>query len=340
MKKPEPTARSSDVAFYYPGWIWRSDHLIKNLLLFFDGVALLVPRYMKELPGATEPEMVDPLLDRGLLHILEPEKVVDKRVTECLAEALTDIIASGALDSLENENTRFHELSYSRLGGVGDVELARMIVDELKARGLARDTEDGVSVPLHPMIHSLVLVLLAQVLVPHGERFGLALNPATDQHRVAEALREFLSLPAMPSAGNVVATDLETVGVDLGAVPIDEILSYRTEHGDAYRVYARTIRKFVRDVSLLPANDRTAALGDRIEEIRDLARDIERRSRKAWKRPTSFGLGIAGAVWTATSGDPIGAIIGGGAYLLGRSDSKPVECGAYSYVFQAAKQYS
>ena len=337
---PDPNAAPPEVAFYYPGWIWRSDGAIKNLLLFFDGVALLVPEYMKEGPGAVVPEIAEPLLDTGLLHILEPEKIVDKSATEKLAGALTDVIASGALDSLGKEHTHFHQLSYSRLGGFGDAELARMIVEELKTRGLARDTEDGVSVPLHPMVHSLVLVLLAQILVPHGRHFGLVLEPATDQPHLVEALAEVLSLPSVPSAGNVVATDLETVGVDLSHVPLDEVLSYRTEHGEDYRAYRRAIREFVRRLSLLPAGDRAKALSDRSEEIEDLARDIERRSRRAWNQPASFGLGIAGAAWSATSGDPIGLIIGVGATLLGGLDSKPVECGAYSYLFRAANQFA
>jgi hypothetical protein len=36
------------LAFYYPGWIWQDPAWLKNLLLFFDGVALLVPDYMRE----------------------------------------------------------------------------------------------------------------------------------------------------------------------------------------------------------------------------------------------------------------------------------------------------
>ena len=340
QNEPEPDAASPEVAFYYPGWIWRSDEAVKNLLLFFDGVALLVPEYMKERPGAIVPEIAEPLLDAGLLHILEPEKVVDKPATEKLVGALTDVITSGALDSLGTEHTHFRELSYSRLGGFGDAELARMIVEELKVRGLARDTEDGVSVPLHPMVHSLVLVLLAQILVPHGRQLGLVLEPATDRADLVKALTEFLSLPSVPSAGNVVATDMEIVGVDLGSVPLDEVLSYRTAHQKDYRAYRLAIRRFVRDLSLLPPRDRAAALIDRGEEIEDLARDIKRRSRKAWKQPASFGLSIAGAAWSATSGDPIGLIIGTGATLLGCVGSTPVDCGAYSYLFRVADLYA
>ncbi|HEY5989045.1 MAG TPA: hypothetical protein VIV12_22100, partial [Streptosporangiaceae bacterium] len=32
-----------EIAFYYPGPLWRSGEWVKTLLLFFDGVALLVP---------------------------------------------------------------------------------------------------------------------------------------------------------------------------------------------------------------------------------------------------------------------------------------------------------
>ena len=213
------------------------------------------------------------------------------------------------------------------------------ILEELKARGLARDSEDGVSVPLHPIVHSLVLVLLAQILVPHGRRFGLTLEPTTDRARLTAALMELLSLPTVASAGAVVATDLETVGVDLDGVPLDEVLSYRAENGNEYRAYRRAIRKFVRDLSLLSESDRVAALSDRKEEVEDLARDIMQSSTKAWKRPASFGLGIAGAAWSAASGDPIGLIISTGGTLLGGIGSKPVECGAYSYLFRAATRY-
>ena len=135
------------------------------------------------------------LREHGLLHVFEPETVVDAAATEKLATAMTDIITSGALDRLAMEGTEFAELSYSRLGGYGDRGLADMIHTELKNRGLARDTADGVSIPMHPMVRSLVLVLLAQILRPHGMRLGIELSPATDRPEIVDALKELLSLP-------------------------------------------------------------------------------------------------------------------------------------------------
>jgi hypothetical protein len=84
-----------ELAFYYPNPMWHSGDWIKNLILFFDGIALLVPTYMKRRPEEVDPAIVVGLKDHDLLHIIRPEKAVDKAATEKLAAALTNIITSG-----------------------------------------------------------------------------------------------------------------------------------------------------------------------------------------------------------------------------------------------------
>lgn len=44
-----------ELAFYYPGPVWNSGDWIKNLILFFDGIALLVPDYIKDKPDIVDP---------------------------------------------------------------------------------------------------------------------------------------------------------------------------------------------------------------------------------------------------------------------------------------------
>ena len=144
MSLTSPDTTATEVAFYYPGWIWNDFGFSKNLLLFFDGVALLVPEYMQNRVDLVDHELTVPLLDAGLLHKLKPEDLVDKAATEKLARSLADILETGALDSLASGAPRFHELSYSRLGGFGDQQLADGIIHELKARGLAGDSKDMV----------------------------------------------------------------------------------------------------------------------------------------------------------------------------------------------------
>ena len=93
----------------------------------------------------------------------------------------------------------------------------------------------------------------------------------------------------------------------------------------------------MRELSQLPTRERAGALNDRQEQIRDLAADLKQRSRKAWKKPASFALSIAGAAWTVRTGDPIGALLAVGAAAFGAlADDKP-EVTAYSYLFAAAR---
>jgi hypothetical protein len=251
---------------------------------------------------------------------------------------MDEMIKSGALDKLLKD-IPYHEISYSRVGGYGDEKIARDLLDKLKERGLARDSEDGVSIPIQPMVRSLILVLLAQILRPHGAKMGADLSPATDRPDIVRTLQEMLSLPNAPSAGHVVALGLETVGVDLRLVPIDEVLDFRKEHLRQHRQYVHSIRKLTRELSSLPENDREDELEARRYELQELANSLKSISRKAWRRPASFGLGMAGAFWKLGTHDYIGAVLAAGGALLGLKGKDKVDTGAYSYLFQANARF-
>lgn len=328
-----------DIAFYYPNPGWYSGDWVKNLILFFDGIALLVPDYMRDAPFYYDPAIAAGLDQHGLLHILKPEELVGKQETEKLASAMAEIISSGALDGLATRGTRFLELSGSRLGYHGDAGLAKNIFDQLKERKLARESEDGVSIPMHPMVRYLVLVLLAQILRPRGKALGLELHPATDRPQIQLALKELLSLPTLPSAGHVVSMDLQTVGVDLGAVPIDEVLSFRQEHYLEYRSYARSVRQCVRELSAMSDEDRAVALRDRREELIDVGASLRNKAKRAWKKPASFAFSIAGAIWKLAKGDVIGGALAAASSVTGTDLIMKAETGAYSYLVKARRRF-
>jgi hypothetical protein len=69
-----------------------------------------------------------------------------------------------------------------------------MIFEELKKRNLAKDSEDKASVPLHPTVRSLILVLLSPILRQHGVSMDAELSPATDVPQLVEALTELLAI--------------------------------------------------------------------------------------------------------------------------------------------------
>jgi hypothetical protein len=251
-----------DWAFYYPGPTWVDSDVIKNMILFFDGLPMLVPDYLHDKPLISDPAVAAGLLQHGLLKQIHPEQFVDKEAAEQLATQMTDIITSGVLDSLET-SIEFHELSMSRLGYYGDAGLAQMIFEELANRGLARETPDGKSIPMHPTVRILVLTLLAQILGPRGAgALNVGLSPWTDRPELIRALFNILNLPGVVTAGHVVQADLTEVGVDLSAVPIEDVLEFRAQNQRSYRVYMRELRRFVREMPRPggPARDQSTVM--------------------------------------------------------------------------------
>src|SRR6266487_3593003 len=196
--------RLPEFAFYYPNPVWQHGDWIKNLILFFDGLALLVPDYMRDRPFCSDRAIAEGLKQHNLLTILEPETFIDEKTTQNLASAMLPIIASGALDELAKDNQPFHELSYSRLGYMANAQLADTVYRALAERDLARPSQDGMSIPMRPMVRSLVLVLLAQILRPIGREHGMDLSPTTDVPEVHQALGALLKLPTTPSLGQVI----------------------------------------------------------------------------------------------------------------------------------------
>ena len=330
-----------DLAYYYPQPYWGPGEtdVMKNLLLFFDGIAILLPRYMSGRETAADPVLAGPLREKGLLRLLEPETFVDQEVTEALITAITELVTQGAFDNLEHPKYGYAELSRSRMGWDADVELSEMITEELISRDLARPSEDGVSVPLHPAVRMTFLVLLAQLARDAGRRAGLSLHPATSSFDAIEDLIQVLSLPGSPSAGHIVTLDLETVGLNLAAVPLDEILEFREQHRAAYRAYARNVRQQVAEVGLLAPEEREAQLLDRREELADLANDLRKAARRQWRMPlATLGLGAAGAAWLAAGPlhDPVGGALALGGTMLGLASAQPAAT-AYSYILDARR---
>jgi hypothetical protein len=335
-----PAAPLQEVAFYYPGPVWEDGDLVKSLLLFFDGVSLLVPRYLLDKPERVDPAIVSPLREAGLLHYLEPESFVDAAATLQLESVVTELLACGALDELAKEKTEFHAISYSRLGWNGDHRIAHGIYERLQARGLALPSEDGVSIPLHPVVRSLVLVALSQILRPQGIRHGLDLVPVTDRPELVGALSELLnSIGASPevSMGEVVKFDFDEVGVDLGPVPIDEVLAFRREHLAEHVAYRRAVVRSVRELSAMPFEERVSEYEARRDMLADLAADVRGRATRAFKKSALTALGVAGAVATIATGSVVPGLMTLFSQFL-RSDGSS-DRGAYSFLFRAARRF-
>lgn len=336
-----------DVAFYYPGQYWYDVDWAKNLICFFDGIAMLIPEYMEDHLRFDDQAIISSLKEHDLFRVIRPEEVVDAEATETLADALVEIINSGRLDHLteasdkETRQSAFGSLSMSRLGYYGDKDLADSIFQKLKSRGLAKDSRDGVSIPMHTTVRSLILVLLAQILRPKGESMGLTLSPATDQKQVVNALSEIILKPdsSSPSVGDVVSFDMTMVGVDLGKVPMDEILDFRKQNYHQHRDYIQSIRDFVRELSCIPSDERTVKFEQRQEKLEDLSNGLRKIYRGSWKKRITFSIGLIGAVWAYQTADPITALLSAASTVVGMTPDKPKEVDVYSYLFSAKRRF-
>ena len=335
-----------DVAYYYPApfWGWGEGGWVKSLLLFFDRVSILLPGYMYGRHHVASPALAEPLEDLGLLEVLEPGYWVDEDMAKGLADAVIGMLANGVFDDLSKE-VRFRELSQSRIGYGADIELAEWVVSELQQKGLAKPSEDGVSIPLHPIVRTTILVLLAQLSRSAGKKHGVNVHPATHDESAVTDLIDTLSRERMPSRDGVITLDLEPVSLNLDSVPLDELLAFRSEHQAAHRAYMRDLRGFMAELAEIDLpEDRKALLVERQKEIAEMAHELQSStSRVLGRNLPSWSLGLAGSAWSAVAGDPVGTVLsalGLASSLLGFKSTDPTSVNAYSYLFRAERTFS
>ena len=332
----------TDTAYYYPAPYWGSKDSgwIKSLLLFFDDVAILLPDYMYGRHTDADPTLTEPLEDRGLLKVLEPNAWIDEEVAGTLAEVVVELLDNGTFDELPKAEY-FAELSQSRIGYGADVKLAGSLVDKLQARGLARPSEDGVSIPLHPDVRTTILVILAQISRLVGRKREMTIHPVTNNPGAVRDLVRTLSRESMPSRDKVIQLDLEPVSLNLDTIPLDDVLEFRAEHQGAHQAYMRDLRGFMAELAEIDNSDeRENVLLQRRQEIADAAHDIQRSTQRALgKNLTSWSLGIAGSVWSAAAGDPIGLVLTAAGIVSGIIPSAPKIVSAYSYLFSANRAF-
>lgn len=134
--------------------------------------------------------------------------------------------------------------------------------------------------------------------------------------------------------------DLETVGVNLGAVPLDEVLEFREQHGAVYKAYARNVRHLIAELGPLAPDEREILLADRREELGDLANDLRKTARRQWRSMAGLSIGAAGAAWTATgtSHDLLGGALALAGIALGLTQEEPPAT-AYSYLIEARRAF-
>jgi hypothetical protein len=124
------------------------------------------------------------------------------------------------------------------------------------------------------------------------------------------------------------------VPLDLGKVPLDELLDMKKAYAPDLRAYRKALDDFKRDLSASP--DPTHLIEERVQEISDYASGLRRRAGVNRARATaSFMLSLVGAAWTGWSGDIVGSISAllAAAAGLPRNDARR-DVTSYSYLMK------
>lgn len=332
-----------DIAYYYraPYWGPQESDWVKSLLLFFDGVSILLPNYMYGRHELADPVLAGSLEERGLLRVLKPETWIDENMAGRLAEIMMGLLGEGAFDDLP-EARHFHELSRSRMGYSADVKLAESLVEELRSRGLACPSDDGVTVPLHPDVRMTILMLLGQLSRVTGPERGLSIHPVANDPPAVRDLAAAFSSEGMPSYGRFVKLDLEEVSFDLSSVPLDDVLDFRREHRDLHRAYMRDLLGFLVQLASIDGfEDRERALRERRKEIIDAAADIRRAAAHEFHhRLGSWSLGISGFAWPLAAGGALSTVLGAVKWIWDQLGAGEETVTAYQYLFAAEAKWS
>ena len=321
-----------EFAHYYGDWIWRPEltDWVKSLLLFFDGIAIGVPESRFEQRIESDPVLAQPLTELGLLRNYWPEtyKQMEEKSRvdlglERLVRELDELYKQASQEDFNSSLARLTEsLSpelKERLNAIG----TRFILAKQRFGG------DELS-----RANTLAVAQVSMSLVQYVT--DVAIQPVIDDENAAGYVAMILNTHSQSHA-QIVNSDIRHVGIDLKAIPLDEVLDFRRQHGSEYRAYSQDVRQFVLHISLLPEAERPSAISARHAELDDRAEELRRIGRSAFKRQVvSFGFGLAGAAWTLVHGDPYGALFATGATAAGLTAPTPGSMGAaYSYILMA-----
>ena len=133
------------------------------------------------------------------------------------------------------------------------------------------------------------------------------------------------------------AQDLHAVGIDLRAVPLDEVLDFSSRYRPQFRAYIRGVYEMARAMRQAGAPREIDEIKqDRLEANEDQRAFLHRASRSEFRRRSlSLLVGVASSAWTIHAGDAVAAALAAASAAVGLAPSAE-EPSAYSYLFKIA----
>jgi hypothetical protein len=320
-------AASPELAFYYGDWTWREELIdwIKTILLFFDGIATALPTKTAEQFIDSDPILAAPLAERGLLTNFEPTQWLGPTPP---VDPEAAVVARNLIDAARRVGIALLDDALGR-----DDDHSQLIRDLLDRSGRVALVNKGGEA--NRSIRALPGIMTARLLAKNIRTASI--QPIIDDQSAVNVPGALLEGLKHRDRTEVITADMRDVGIDLSAVPLDEVLAFRVQYGNEYRVYAKELRRFTLSLSLMTAEDRALALRDRSDEWNIRVEELSKIARRAFYKPTAaLAFGLAGGAWTFIHGDPVGAILSSAAAwaLFDAPDSVPIGT-SYSYILRA-----
>jgi len=327
-----------ELVLYHPDyWFFDSDWA-KNLLLFADGICLLIPSENQLNVVKKQEYFLRGCSDEGVIHILNAEEVITDIMTIKLRDTLETAISQGMFNDITQGATSL--ISLQRLGFESHYDSANWMYNALKKMNLVQKPKNNM-MEIDAKVYGFIISFLAHLISASKTNNGISMYPVTDRDSAIQDLRYLASFGNYNlSQPEVMMFDFQTVGVDLSGMPVDEIISYKKENSVLYQNYIKTARRFIREVYNTPEELRKEALNDREQEIAELAIELRRASRRAWSKPANFSLTVAGAAISLATSNPLPAAVLATAAAVSNLFDKPApkEAGLYSYIFNLPRK--
>lgn len=246
-RAPSGVGVQQDTCLYYPFFSVRDEIWLKQVLVWWDRIAIIVPI---DVP-------LDRVADERLRALAEAGAIqawpVDMAAREKAARVAVELIDQGKLAAFPKGEP--FELHFGKV--------TNQLVEELKRRDQIVDLSGG-NVVVPGNTGFLVMTILAHVLAEKTKAW-----PLTDERELANA---YVAIARREGAGGgavaVVEADLQLMIPKLESVDLVDWLRFREDHRAELETYRKSVKQLARDVSRAADHDAAQEIiADRREQV-------------------------------------------------------------------------
>ena len=341
------------IGAYPSGWIWPEQEfdLMKNLIPFFDGLAIFMPEHLVERVVDSDPFLVRPLFEAGDLWNINPDTALSDAMSAEISQNVNTFVEQNGeaiKRKIRNEaRMQMETRTSSHLGSSPEAEalINRLIGDGL-AEPVAYDGTFKVEGGVKRFIMQSLFGVMSAKLAPSETQLVPVTNEFSEMYPYQGAGKtnfyQFGPRSVSWDISRIITQDIREVGVDLRAVPLDEVLDFSTRYRAEYRTYLRSLHETVRAILTLSndgkyVDDIRGVLRDRLDALHEQSDFLRRSSRSEFRRKSlSLLVSITGSAWTIRTGDYVGATLAAVSAAVGLV-SPPDNISEYCYLFKLAQ---